>query len=422
MARATKKSWLIALGLLGAQLAIAIPALAQDAIRIAAVVNDSIISAYDVEQRLKLIATTAGLNPTRDQVARLREQILRSLVDERLQTQEARRLEVKVEESEIDAALTAIAKSNNYTVPEISDFLKKNNINISTMRQQIYAELAWDRLVQGRFGSRVYVSEEEVDNTYRRVLAESESPRFFVSEIFLPIDDVSEKAGIIETAQKLVAEMRAGTPFTAVAQQFSQAATASKGGELGWIQKGELTPAVDNVLSTMQPGEISDPIEASGGVFIMQLQSRNEGGANAVESRFELEQIVLPLSRSATLEEAQKVEKDSRDIMTQIQGCSTLKSMAQSRAGAEWKSMGIMTADQLGSLRPVVLPLKIGQAGGPVRTDDGLHIIVLCTKNDAPAAQISRKDIETRIWGQQMAMLSRRYLRDLRRDAVVEMR
>jgi peptidyl-prolyl cis-trans isomerase SurA len=396
---------------------------AQDAIRIAAVVNDSVISAYDVEQRLKLITATAGLNPTREQLAVLREQVLRQLVDERLQMQETKRFEVDVTVAEIDAALAAIAKSNNFAVEEISNFLLRNGVDISTLRQQIHAELAWDKLLQGRYGSRVHVSDAEVENTYRRMLAESEAPRFFISEIFLPVDNPSERDEIREGAQRLIEQLRAGTPFSAVAQQFSQAATASQGGELGWVQKGELNSVLEEVIGNMMAGQISDPIEVTGGVYIIQLQRREEGGTVSKEARYELEQINLKLEPDAPQNIVAKTEETARQLIAEIRGCEGLSARAAKIDGADWRKLGILTDEELTSfLRPVVLPLKPGQAGGPLRTDLGLHVIVLCNKGDTGETRVTRDDIRNRIFGQQLSMLSRRYLRDLRRDAVVELR
>lgn len=398
--------------------------------RVAAIVNDEVISGYDLDQRMRLVISTAGIQASPEMVSRIQPQVLRALVEERLQLQEARKQEIKVEDKEIESALSAIAQQNNMTAAQITTFLARSDINVATLKDQIRAEIAWNKLVNERFGARVFVSDDDVKAESERMAESLAQPQYLVAEIFLGIDNPDQEDDVRRTASRLIDELQRGAPFSSVAQQFSQSATAAAGGDLGWLQKGTLDPALDRAIESMLPGQISSPVRTPGGYHILFLRSKREGGGveGPTVSRVSLKQIVAPLPRNANANAIQAASARVRAAASQVRGCATVERAASGDPALVASDLGKMPLEQIAPFfRNAVLSLPVGQPSDPIRGPAGIHVIVICEREMKPGtsekvAMPTSTDIENRLFNQQLSMISRRYLRDLRRDAVIEYR
>ncbi|RMD61669.1 MAG: peptidyl-prolyl cis-trans isomerase, partial [Alphaproteobacteria bacterium] len=139
-----------------------LPASAQD-MRAAAVVNDEIISMLDVTMRLRLAILSSGAENTPEMRRRILPQIMRRLIDERLQAQEAKRLNIEVSEAQIDKAIARIAGQNNMTPDEFLDNLRRNGVYPEALRDQIRAQITWQMLIARRLRPNVQISDDEVE-------------------------------------------------------------------------------------------------------------------------------------------------------------------------------------------------------------------------------------------------------------------
>ncbi|HCQ81957.1 MAG TPA: peptidylprolyl isomerase, partial [Rhodobiaceae bacterium] len=240
---------------------------------IAAIVNDEVISLYDVDQRVELYFVSSGIVRSRETVERLREQALRELVDEKLQLQEARRVDIFVEQEEIDREIDRLSDNFKTSQDSITDFLKTQGIKERTLTSQIEADLAWKQFIQRSFGGRVRVGDDEIEEQYLKVLRAIEQPRFLVGEILLNADSLTDQQRVARISQEIVTQLRSGVDFAAVARQFSVSPSATRGGRLGWVTLDQLDPALGNVLQQMEPGQISKPIPTNAGYYILLLQN-----------------------------------------------------------------------------------------------------------------------------------------------------
>ncbi len=398
---------------------------AQSVQRIAAIVNDEVISGYDLQQRMSLVLSSSGLQPSPEALKRLEPQVLRTLVDERLQLQEAQRNEIEVDSREIAEAIANIGARNNLSPEQIESFLNQAGIDLMTLRRQVYAELAWNKLIGQRFGARVYISDEQVDAAYNRFLENSSKPQYRVAEIFLSVDSPDQDEEVRRTGQRLVEQIIAGAPFDAVAQQFSQSSTAANGGDVGWVQEGQLAAELDQQLLKMRPGSVSAPIRTIGGYYIIALLDRREtaAGADAMRSKVSLKQILFPLSPEADQNEISRTANKAQRATSTLRGCSNVEEVAAMFPGATPIDIGKVAGSQLtANFRGAVMSLRRGEVSAPVRSANGFHLLIVCDKEEELVELPSRNDIHNRLFNQQIGMMQRRYLRDLRRDAVVEIR
>jgi peptidyl-prolyl cis-trans isomerase SurA len=270
-----------------------IPAAAQDALRIAAVVNDDVITGLDLAVRTRMAMLSAQLPDSPEMRNRVARQVLRAMIDERLMLQEAARQGVIIQQSEVDAELTNLAERNGVTLEQFGPYLNQNGVLLEPLEDQIRATIAWSKLVNRQLRPRAVVSEEDVDEVLRQAEVNKGQPQRRVSEIFLGVDNAAEEEEIRRGAERLIEQIRGGIPFSAVAAQFSDSATAAVGGDVGWVLPGQLPPEVDETLQKMQDGEIAGPIRAAGGYYILQLRGQRSIAEDTQPDREEVRRVLV---------------------------------------------------------------------------------------------------------------------------------
>lgn len=386
------------------------PVQAQNAEGVAAVVNDRPISTFDVRQRATMLLLFANLQPTPELLQRARSQALRDLVDERLQLDEAAKFEITVAGDAIDRRMADMANRGNTTLDQLTSDLARNGVSVTTLRNQIEAEIAWSRLISGMYGSRVRVSEAEVRETQQRIVANSERPQYEMSEIFLPAETPQEFAEMEQGAMRLLEQMQQRAPFPLVARQFSQAPSAAAGGDLGWISANELAPELRSVAEQLQPGQVSLPIRTSTGVYIIAMRNRREGVPAGASSIVTLRQITAPAPRSNALDR----------IRRRASGCADLDGAVRGIQGASMVDLGQTIEAELSTdIRTRLEGVPIGGASQVVTSGDQANILVLCSRETGGSAVPDRLQIEERLREAELSMLAERYLRNLRREATI---
>ncbi|MGD1878604.1 MAG: peptidylprolyl isomerase [Kiloniellaceae bacterium] len=260
----------------------------QDLFRPAAVVNDDVISVLDLAMRVQLAVIAAGVQDSQDVRRRLTPQVLRSLIDERLQMQEAKRLDISVTDEQVAGALEQISQQNNMTEGQFLTMLRNRGVIPTTLIDQIRAQIAWQAIIQRRLRPNVVITPEEIEEVASRLSARRGSIERRVAEIFIPVESTAKEAEAQANANRLFEELRRGANFAGLARQFSQSGTATLGGDLGWVPDGELDEALNTVLTQMGPGEVSVPVRTIAGFHILYLRDiRKDEGQNIDRARIE---------------------------------------------------------------------------------------------------------------------------------------
>lgn len=393
---------------------------------VAAVVNDDIISTFDLAQRMRLLIATSGIQPTQENLPQFQREALSGLVDERLQIQELRRVEKeqKIEivpnDADVDEQLTEMARENNATLQQFTNSLAAQGIGIDTLKDQIRAQSGWQRWVRGRYGSRLRVGDDQVKAEMERIVAAASRPQYQIAEVFIDAARVGGMEVAVNGATQLVTQMQQGAPFPAVARQFSASPSAAAGGDVGWITAGEMPAEVDATLDQMRPGQLSRPIPVRDGVYIVYLRDRR-AGASAVTVA--LKQVAVALPQSAPEADVRSATARLADVRSRIRGCDGVETEAGRVTGVVAGDLGEAELKDLSpAFRAAVEGLQPGQTSEPIRTNVGLHILTVCSRGAGGAGQVSKEQIEGRLYGQQLSMIARRYMRDLRTAATIETR
>ena len=395
------------------------PAAAQQ--RIAALVNDEVISVLDIENRVRLTITTSGLADTQENRQRLRGQALRGLIEEKLQLQEAARMGVFASDREVADAIDRIEQANRLPKGQIATILSQAGLGLPALEQQLRPAIAWQKLLQRRTRAQIHVADEEVDELLARLQARQGAPEFMLSEIFLPIDNPDQDEEIRQTALSLIQQMQRGTPFPAIAQQFSRSASASVGGDLGWVQEGQLDPELDAAIRELNPGEVSTPIRTPGGYYIFGLRDRRRSaGPSPDDAVLALTQLVFPAKGAQEAAAAQQLAQTARAGISDCRGLARLAGELRIAAPAEPKRLRLAEVNP--AIRDAVRGLRAGQTSEPIRAGETLVVLVVCEREEPPSMMPSRENAEEMLVRQRLQLLARRYLRDLRRQANVEIR
>jgi peptidyl-prolyl cis-trans isomerase SurA len=384
---------------------------------IAAVVNDNVITTTDLDQRMRLAILSSGLPDNMDVRAHLLPQILRGLIDEQLQVQEAKRLDLSVTNDEINQALQRIAHDNN--IPgDMRDYITAHGGSADALADQIRNGLLWNKVIQRELRPKVDIGDDEIDAVIDRIRANAGKQEYLVSEIFLSVDNPKDEEQVKQVADNLVAQLKKGASFAAVARQFSQAAGAAQGGDLGWIQQGQLAPELNKALTAAQPGEVSDPIRTPNGFHILGVRDkRTVALGDPAKASINLLQAFRPYTagdKSNALQEAAR-------LRATVKSCAGLESALATFPGWKAQKLGDMNLAKAPSwLADKVRSVPANGSSDVLATDKGAAVLFVCSRNDN--GDVDRDAIMRSIGTEKLELQARRLLRDLRRAAYLDVR
>jgi len=398
----------------------------QNATTIAAVVNDQVISVYDLQSRVRIVLLSSNLPDTPENRQRIVGQVLHQLIDEKLELQEAKKKSVTASDTEVENAVSLIEKQNNMKPGQLNAFLKAQNIDRGSLIDQITASLEWGKLVRRQAAETTEISDEEVDEAMRREKEHANEPEARVAEIFLAVDTPAQEAEVRANADRLIAQMRKGARFSAVAQQFSQSATAAVGGDLGWIRPDQLTPELAKAVNGMKVGELSPPIRTGAGFYVLLVLDRRTGTTgSSQETTYDVVQVVVPLPTSSSEAQKRAAAGVLEGIKAASKGCPDFLRLGKERAAPQLSSEGHLRASNISpQMRGLIDHLSPGETSQLILQKNGVGMIMLCGKQaggSAPAA-VTRESVMESIAKQRYDTVARRYLTDLRRAAYVDIR
>jgi len=395
--------------------------------RIVAVVNGDVITTGDVQARGRLFALSTGLPITPEVLERLRPQVTKQLIDERLRLQEVQRRKIVVSDREIAEAIGEIEARNGMPKGALAANLQGRGVALRTLIDQVRVQLGWTRVLREELGAKAEIGDNEIAEQRRLFKAQTGQPEYHVAEIFIPIDDPAKSADAQRFADTVIAQLRAGAPFPVVAAQFSQSQTALQGGDLGWVRANQLDPEVAAVVREMPPGAISNPVRVPGGITIVSLGGKREIGRDQ-STVLSIRQVFIPfvgqLNPAAPTDQQRKAVEQAGAISKNAKSCADLEA-ANERAGKVRPSdPGEVRLEGIGSppLRALLAGLPINQASRPVVANEGVAVLMVCSREARTQSEPSKQEITTRLLSERIELASRQLQRDLRRRAVLDER
>lgn len=420
---ATVKRWVAALsGALFVILAAPQPAPAQDALRIAAVVNDDVVSVFDLATRLRVALFSSRLPDNPENRRRLAPTVLRALIDERLQTQEAKRLSIVLPDDELAHSVSQVETGNRMPAGGLKRLAAELGVPYETITDQIRAQALWIKVVNRLYNAKTAPSAEDIAERKAQLAATLGRPQYHVAEIFLPFDAGQGEADVQGLADKLVEQLRNGAPFAQAARQFSRSPTAARGGDLGWVPQGQLERELDAALGQMAAGDITTPIRTTSGYYILKLEQRRVVAApDAGETRYRLSQIKLPVSGDKALSPTDR-DKVVDYVRASLRGCQAFDAYGKTLATPGTGQLGTLLQKNLpDTLAATVTALPVGEPSAPLELGGVTTLLMVCERT-MPSALPDDEKIRGTLRLERLERASERHLRDLRRTAVIDIR
>ncbi len=398
-------------------------ATAQELDRVAAVINDEAISLREVDARVRAALLFANIPDSTDARRRVVPQVLRKMIDERLQMQEAIRLKISLSPAEIDNGIALLEQQNRMPKGALIGALRQAGIDIAAFRDQIRADLTWMRLTSRVLQGQVRIGEEEISDRLDVIKDRHGRPEFLASEIFLPIETPDQEEDARRLGERLLEQLRTGTNFGALARQFSRSPTAANNGSMGWVTEGAVDEEMQAILGKLGKGQISPLTRTSGGFHILAVVDQRIAGTTASpeDAEVTLASMILPVPKGAPPK--QQLMANAAGLTGPAKNCGDFDAIGR-RVAAETSRIGPIRVGELPPQhRRIAAELPVGKSGPPQDAAEGIQVIMVCARQDATKVMLpSREQARRMIEEERLDMLSRRYIRDLRRAAYVDSR
>lgn len=376
---------------------------------IVAIVNDQPISYSDVRERASLLLLTLGAQrPTPEQQQQIASQALDELIDEKLQLQEAAEYEVQVSQEDINRSIEDMARQSGLTRETLIGVLNQAGVDPQSLEAQMRADIAWRRIMGGLYGSRIRISSNQIDERLKRLKAASQETQYRLGEIFLYTADETEKQQALQGARTIIEQLANGAPFEVAAERFSSAPTSAAGGEMGFVSLDDVDPAVAEAVRGMSEPGLSDPIVVENGVYIIEFRGKQD----PAETVTIVDMVRLAVGNGS--------EDDLLAATAAAEDCESARTVAENDPNLEASNLDDVKLDDLGPEgRAMIDAIEVGQHTDIMAMGGSLGVMYLCNRNESGDTLPSRDEIENQLYGRQLAMISQRELRNLRRDATI---
>ena len=378
--------------------------LAQGMFSPAVIVNDMVITGYELEQRASMLRV---LNAPGD----LRELAREQLIDDRLRLQAANDAGIVPEAEEIEAGMEEFAGRANLSREEFVRALAQQGVAEETFRDFVRAGVAWRTLVRQRFAGRAQVSDQEIDRALAREGTGS-TVRVLLSEIIMPMPPQEEAA--VRARADRIAQLTSKSAFSAEARRYSATATRGNGGRLPWQDLTELPPVLRPLVLGLKPGEVTDPIPIPNAIALFQLRDIEETGYTAPEiASVEYAAYYMPGGRS------EQTLAQARVLRSRVDRCDDLYGVAKGQPEERLERGSLPPSEiptdiayELSKLDPGEVSTALTRANGQT-----LVFLMLCGRTNEVTEDVNREDFTLNLQNRRIGQLADSYLAQLRSDA-----
>lgn len=416
---------LLVLGLFAGASSAALPEEAQSRLGIAAIVNNTVISTLDLEERVNLVLATSGKPSIPELRETARKQLLPALVDETLRLEEARRYSIMVSSSEIDQAVRTIEAQQNKPPGSLEAFIVNNGLSLASFHQQIRSQVAWRKLLARKARRDISITEEEIRRTQERLARGRQIPEVQIASIVLPIAEDQEPQQILGLARDIRSQLIAGANAPELLRKYKDR-IALEFGPVTWIAREELNPVIRQAVESVEVGQIAAPVETPLGFQIIRLlDTRTVSSMPRQNAEVAVKQIVLKLDNRSSDTEIDSKMSIARDIAKYPGTCTQSGIAGLERfdgLNVEVNYLRTTTANMSPEIRLMIEPLPVTGITEPFASEDGIHLLMLCERISVPVPLPDEEKVRALLLEEKLQLESEKYLRQLKREAFVDLR
>ncbi len=248
--------------------------------RVVAVVGEQPILLTELRQRARpfLIRMYAQVPVAQQKIeeARLYKELLQKLVDERVVSLAADKLNVTVTTKEVDEAVKLKAVDLKIPISELLSEAAKQGLSEADYREEVRRELLFGKMLETRVRSRVRPTEDDAREYFKKLQVEERKQQVYrPAMIALTLgDDVTQNKATRMLADQIVKQARGGSDFGALAKQYSVDASRASGGDLGFKTPNAFGKPIDDPLLRVDPGGVSEPLVSGSRILIFKIVER----------------------------------------------------------------------------------------------------------------------------------------------------
>lgn len=369
-------------------------------------INDSVVTKFELDQRVRLLRAFSTQGDIRTQAAD-------QLINDRLRSQAAKSLGISVNDDAIFSGMEEFAARGNFNADQLLEFLRQEGVYHETFHDFVKSGLLWRNVVGAKFASKVNVTDSEIDSSLD--IQSINFPKTVnIAEITLQISD----RGAAETqklAKRLSKTLKTDAQFTVAAQKFSKSATARQGGSVGWIPLGNLPPVVASKISSMTTGQVTAPINLGGAIALYQLRGVREAkSASEQVVAVSYKKVAIPGSSNGRDGQISSAIK----LINSVDTCLDLDAKTVKFGEDAVSSQSLPASDIPIRIGAEIAKLDPNEATYFITEAGNVNVLMLCNRaKDLPEG--ARNQIRNALFNQRVTSFGDGYLQELRGDAII---
>lgn len=389
---------------------------------IVAIVNDEPITMMDLDARIRLIIISSNLPNNLETRKNLSGQVLQSLISERLQHQEAKKLGIRVTNQEVENNIKFIEKQNNMPENQLIETLFKNGVPKSALPIRLKSNLIMQKLLQNIIRPKVVINNNEVNNEYNNLLANNGKMEYKFSEISFNFSNLSKKEDIILIAKQIRKKIIEENNFHVIGKRIQENGTGIYKNN-NWKLTNKINKDIYLQIETMEKDEISELVLTNTGVSIIKIDEKRE---------FKIPELSQTVSDIAFISTDLPINKNKIDLFIEdiknktknIKSCDDMTELSKIYGNKKGKYLGKILLKKLPKYFIEELKnLNVNQPSKPIVADDGIYVTMICNYNKDLNQEYALKEmIKDNIRNRSTIILKERYLLDLNRKALIDVR
>ncbi len=393
-------------------------------IKIVAEVNGSVITNYQLTHRAAFLRMIWNLDDTEANRAQIFKDAQQMLIDEVIKLEAAKSVDPNIRSLTREAARQLVKENFANNGKDGIQVLHENGIDPENIQDKFIADLSWHELIKFKFSNKFKNIEDSVNQSLKRIENNAKQPQVKLSEIVLLPEPNRSLAATLTLADEIIKAVDRGADFNIIAQQYSAAGTANKGGRLGWIMLDQLPDTIREIANSTPVGSVSRPVQRDGVVILIRKEgTMDDGVADPGQDIVTLARATILLDQTASnadkLEAAAKLERDT----IKINSCDELAELNQiyeSPIPSFVQNIAISSLNK--QLQAKIYGMVINKPSAPLAFEGGISVIMLCSRAKPQIKLPSRDDLYRAELDKVFGDLSERYLLRLRRTAIVEIK
>jgi peptidyl-prolyl cis-trans isomerase SurA len=369
-------------------------------------VNESIITNYEIQQRIKMLES---FGTTGD----LRGLAVDQLIEDRLRLQAAKNAGITTSEDEIYNGMVEFAARGDFSVEQLNEYFDERDVDQETFRDFVQAGILWRSVIGSQFASKVNVTDEEVDA--RLDVSSVNFPKTVnVAEIIMPI----EERGAVQTralADRLTQTIKSTGQFSTAAKKFSKSNTSVRGGSMGWIPMGNLPEQISGAIAALEPGQMTAPILLGDAIALYQLRDVREA-KSASEQVISVSYITVAMPTSKSGKSGQTTA--ATKLINSVDTCLDMQAKTSKFGENAINRQSLPAAQIPPRIGAEIAKLDPNEALYYTAENGAINVVMLCNRaKDLPEG--ARDQIRNALFGQRIGSFGDGYLQELRGDATI---